>query len=132
MAYQLRFFHPDEYMPTGYEDQFDKVMDKKLLKLADDVRELLNVPCYINGGSRQYCGWRPKDCKVGAPNSYHKRGMAVDLHPQGVTAEDARTLIRKAVAEGLLPELGGVEEGVSWLHLDVRPRTNGNVLWFHV
>lgn len=129
MAYQLRFYHEQEFLPDGYDDF--SVMDEKLLKLADDVRALLDVPCYINGGGRQYCGWRPNDCPIGAKASYHKLGKAVDLHPDGMSAEDARTLVRKAVAEGLLPELGGVELGVSWLHLDVRPRAGNKVLWFH-
>lgn len=129
MAYQLKHFKASEFLPDGYDDL--SVMDERILKLADDVRALLGVPCTINAGGRQYCGWRPADCKVGAPKSMHKQGKAVDLHPEGMSAEDARTLIRKAVAEGLLPELGGVELGVSWLHLDVRPRVGNKVLWFH-
>jgi uncharacterized protein YcbK (DUF882 family) len=129
MAYQLRFFHPDEFLPDGHEDI--SVMDERTLKLADDIRALLDVPCTINAGGRQYCGWRPNDCPIGAKASYHKTGKAIDLHPQGMSAEDARTIIRKAVSEGLLPDLGGVELGVNWLHADIRPRIGNKVLWFH-
>lgn len=130
MAYQLKHFKASEFLPDGYDDL--SVMDERILKLADDIRELLDVPCTINANGRQYCGWRPEDCKVGAPKSQHKLGKAVDLHPIGMSAEDGRTLIRKAVAEGLLPELGAVEEGVSWVHISCQPRINGQVKWFHV
>lgn len=129
MAYQLRHFKESEFLPKGLYDI--SVMDPKILKLADDVRDLLGVPCTINANGRNWCGYRTEDCPVGAPHSQHKQGRAVDLHPAGMSAEDARTLIRKAVAEGLLPELGAVEEGVSWLHCDTRPKVNGKVLWFH-
>ena len=52
------------------------------------------------------------------------------MHPIGMIAEQARAKIKKAVAEGKLKNLGGVEDGVSWLHVDVRPRVKGQVKWF--
>jgi uncharacterized protein YcbK (DUF882 family) len=67
---------------------------------------------------------------VGAPNSYHKRGQAVDLHPEGMTANEARAKVREAIDDGKLPHVGGVELGVPWLHIDIRPRRAGKVLWF--
>lgn len=123
-----KYFKASELLPNGFTDT--SVLDAKLLVLIDQVRELLGVPCTINAKGRQYCGWRPQDCKIGAPKSMHKLGKAADLHPIGMSAEDARTIIRKAVACGMLPLLGGVEENVSWLHVDTRPRINGGVLWF--
>lgn len=123
-----KYFSKEELLPKGFDDI--SVLSPKLLKLIDEVRELLGVPCEINADGRQYCGWRPKDCKVGAAKSQHKLGAAVDMHPKGMSAEDARTLIRKAVSEGLLPDLGGVELGVSWVHIDCRDRVNGNVVYF--
>ena len=124
-----KYFKAEELLPKGFTDT--SVLDPKLLILIDQVRELLNVPCTINANGRQYCGYRPENCAVGAPHSMHKLGKAADLHPVGMTADTARTIIRKAVACGMLPLLGGCEEGVSWLHIDVRARINGGVLWFH-
>lgn len=126
--YTCKHFKPSEFLPDGYDDL--SVMDDAILEVADQVRELLGVPCTINANGRQYCGWRPQDCKVGAPKSMHKQGKAVDLHPIGMTAEEGRTLIRKAVDAGGLPLLGGIELGVSWIHADCRPRINGKVLYF--
>ena len=47
-----------------------------------------------------------------------------------MSAEDGRTLIRKAVDAGGLQLLGGIELGVSWIHCDTRPRINNKVLYF--
>ena len=127
-----KHFDVDELLPQNFTDA--KVLSPKLLILIDEVRELLGVPCTINnyatGGDRQWCGYRTPECTIGAPHSYHKLGMAADLHPKGMTADDGRLLIRKAVAAGMLPLLGGVELGVSWIHIDVRPRVKNSVLWF--
>ena len=128
MAYTPKHFKASEFLPKGYTDL--SVMDDRILELADQVRELLGVPCTINANGRSLCGFRPKDCKIGAPKSQHKLGKAVDLHPIGMTAEDGRTLIRKAVDAGGLVNLGGVELGVSWIHIDCRDRVNGKVLYF--
>lgn len=125
-------FNKEELLPKGFDDV--SVLDPKLLVLIDAVRDLLAVPCTINdwykGGTRQWCGYRSSECTIGAPKSQHRLGKAADLHPEGMSAEVARSKIKAAVAKGLLPELGGVELGVSWLHVDIRPRVNGKVLWF--
>lgn len=124
-----KHFSVRELLPPGYTDV--SVFDAKLLQLIDQVRDLLGVPCTINAGERIYCGWRPQDCPIGAPHSLHKLGKAADLHPQGMSAEDARTLLIKADASGLVPLLGRMEGGVSWLHVDVGPRKNGRVHIFN-
>ena len=141
--YQPRHFVPHELLPglTGNEtwETLDSALRAKLddclLETCDDVRDLLGTPCSINdyarGGERQWCGLRTPDCTVGVPHSQHREGRAADLHPLGMTAEMARAIVRNALAAGKLPHLGGVEEGASWLHIDVRPRVGGKVLWFH-
>ena len=141
--YQVRHFAPHELLPglSGGETwatlapELRAKLDDRLLETCDDVRDLLGTPCTINdyarGGTRQWCGLRTPECTVGAPKSQHRLGCAADLHPAGMTAEMARTIVRNAVAAGKLPHLGGVELDVSWLHIDVRPRVGGKVLWFH-
>jgi uncharacterized protein YcbK (DUF882 family) len=129
MGTASKYFDWEELLPPNFEDT--SVIDPNLLILIDQVRELLDVPCTINANGRTLCGYRPKDCKIGAPKSMHKLGKAADLHPIGMSAEDARVLIRKAVSAGMLPLLGAVEESVSWLHVDCRARINNNVLWFN-
>lgn len=142
MMYLPRHFAPHELLPgltrdTTWKDLDPAVrarLDDRLLETCDEVRDLLGVPCTINnyatGGSRSLCGWRPRDCEVGAKWSQHKEGRAADLHPAGIPAEVARSIIRHAVTALKLPHLGGVELDVSWLHIDVRPRVGGKVKWF--
>lgn len=127
--YKPKHFKASEFLPDGYDDL--SVMDDSILEVADQVRELLGVPCTINASGRQYCGWRPQDCKIGAPKSMHKLGKAVDIHPIGMTAEDARVLILKATELGAIPKLGRMEADVSWVHLDLGSRKDGKVYVFH-
>jgi len=143
VTYLPRHFAPHELLPglSGLETwaTLDPVQRAKLadslLETCDDVRDLLGVPCTVNdyatGGDRQWCGYRSPACTIGAPKSQHRLGRAADLHPVGMTADQARDKIRQAVASGHLPYLGGIELGVSWLHIDVRPRVDGKVLEFH-
>lgn len=126
--YKSKYFKPTEYLPDGWIDT--TVMDFRILQMADEVRELVGLPMTINAHGRQYCGYRPKDCNIGAPKSYHKRGMAVDLHCAGMKAEDVRELIKKSISIGGLKWIGGIEEDVSWIHIDCRDRINGKVLYF--
>ena len=128
MSYTLRHFREDEFLPDGFTDF--SVMDPRILQTCDDIRDLLGVPCKINADGRQWCGYRTPDCTLGAAHSQHRLGHAADLHPVGMTADDARAIIRHAVAAGKLPYLGGVEVGVSWVHVDTRPRVGGKVLEF--
>jgi len=127
-----KYFKAEELLPEGETNV--KLIDQKLLDLIDEIRELLGVPCSINnyasGGDRQWCGLRTKKCTIGAPKSKHKLGQAADMHPSGMSAEVARAKVKEAVAAGKLKNLGGVELGVSWLHVDVRSRINNEVLWF--
>ncbi|MFA5405010.1 MAG: D-Ala-D-Ala carboxypeptidase family metallohydrolase [Ignavibacteria bacterium] len=128
-----KYFKSEELLPRGVTDT--SLLDPKLLQLIDEIRELLGVPCTINnyasGGIRQWCGLRTTACKIGAARSQHRLGRAADLHPIGMTADEARAKIKKAVAEGKLKNLGGVENSVSWVHVDCRPRINGKVKWFN-
>lgn len=128
-----KYFKAEELLPKGVTDT--TLLDPKLLQLIDEVREILGVPCSINnyaqGGTRQWCGLRTSACTEGAPKSQHRLGKAADLHPSGMSAEVARGKLKQAIAEGKLKNLGGVENNVSWLHVDIRPRVNGKVLWFN-
>jgi len=129
MEYACKHFKPSEYLPFGIKDIGQ--MNTKILQMADEIRDIVGLPMTINSDGRQFCGWRPKDCSIGAPKSQHKLGNAVDLHCSGMSADDVRSLIRKAIANGALEYIGGIELGVSWIHVDCRDRINGEVLYFH-
>ena len=115
-------------------------IDQRILDTADEVRDLLGVACLINdyalGGMRSFCGIRTPACPKYSPGSWHSITAtrpcgAVDLHPQGMNADDARSLIRKAVGMGALPHLGGLEINITWVHVDIRPRNaDGSLVEF--
>lgn len=75
---------------------------------------------YHWGGSSQYRGYRPLDCKVGSKLSQHKRLRAVDLIPMETTAAN----IRADILANRHPEdfkyITGLELDVDWLHIDFR------------
>lgn len=126
--YKCKHFAPSEYLPKGYIDT--TVMDFRILEIADIIRELIDLPITINADGRQWCGWRPPECPIGAPKSMHKVGKALDLHCSGMSADDMRKLILKACEQGAMPNLGRMEADVSWCHIDLGPRVDGKVHLF--
>jgi uncharacterized protein YcbK (DUF882 family) len=105
-------------------------MNPKILEIADGIRDLIGLPLTINANGRTLCGYRPANCKIGAKNSMHKKGMAVDLHCKGMDADSMRRLVIKAINSGAFTNIGAIELDVNWLHVDCRPRVNGKVLYF--
>lgn len=61
------------------------------------------------------------------PDQAQAKGLAAAIE----VADRIRAKIREWVAQGFLRHLGGMEVGVSWIHLDVRPRVAGKVVEFH-
>lgn len=50
---------------------------------------------YMMGGSFQFCGYRPSDCKEGSFYGDHRFGGASDKHPKKVTLDEIFEDIRK-------------------------------------
>lgn len=87
--------------------------------------EVLNVPMVVNNWSlnKSYSqrGLRCNLCELvkNKKNVYlsaHCLGKAVDFTPSGMSAEDARTLIKKNLNKFEYPIR--LEEGTSWVHID--------------
>ncbi len=77
-------------------------MDKRIITIADYLRESLKTPITINnwhiGGQRNESGLRAWNTTTGAAWSQHKYGRAADLHFEGLKPEDVRNYIRKNFA----------------------------------
>lgn len=89
-------------------------------------RDILKKPMYCNGNSLHQRGLRCNMCQLVKSKSSiylssHILGKAGDFSITGLTAEQARQLI-KANAH-LLPYNIRIEGGVTWLHFDVLPQT---------
>lgn len=88
-------------------------------------RDILKAPMRCNSSTLHQRGLRCNLCelvqnKKSVYLSAHILGKAGDFTVEGMTAEEARTLI-KANAH-LLPCNIRLEGGVSWLHIDVLPQ----------
>ena len=132
--YYPRYFELYELLPRSvfsYDDMIAKdkhlqkgweIMDNKLLITIDVIREIIGYPLICNtwyqDGSREFCGWRPEVCSVGAILSLHKLGKAVDLICPYMSAEEMRQKIKDNADR--LPYPIRIEKDVTWLHIDVK------------
>lgn len=74
--------HPDETTEVRLKvaDLLPKVNDLLQLAVNDGIPLAINpkTQSYVSGET--YGGFRPQDCPIGAPQSAHKLGMAVDIY----------------------------------------------------
>ena len=129
--YDIRGFIPDpkyfvlqEFVPPDiyekYKDKAWRFIDTRILISVACLRYNLKIPLVINNwhirGNRQYCGFRPPDCKEGADLSSHKRGSALDVISSQMEAEK----IRQHILDNphLYPYVTYLEGKVSWTHME--------------
>lgn len=127
----------DEETYNLLEDYAIKLLDERLIKTIDSIREILDVPLICNnwhwGGSRDQCGFRSYKSNVGSPKSFHKQGLAVDLISTQMSAKDMRDKLYKY--QDILPypiriEKWNGNEEISWLHVDLSPNTHNQKIYF--
>lgn len=87
--------------------------------------DILRRPMYCNGFGKYQRGLRCNLCPLVAEKesvylSSHILGQAGDFTVEGMTAKEARALIRANAH--LLPCNIRMEKGVSWLHIDTLPQ----------
>lgn len=137
----MKYFKLYELLPRElYVDEvsgWDK-FDPKLLETLDVIREILGVSLICNnwkhGGSRNYCGARIPKCKEYSYGSYHtvrsdRKVMAADLISTKMSATDMRAKIIANASK--LPHNIRIENGVSWLHVDVAEKKGCKVYLFN-
>lgn len=88
-------------------------------------RDILKKPMWCNSSTKQQRGLRCNMCQMVKEKkavylSSHLFGKAGDFTITGLTAEQARTLIKQNAH--LLPCNIRIEKAVSWLHFDVLPQ----------
>ena len=108
-----------------YGEDAWKLFTPELLYSLDGLRDFLNVPIAINNWwdntssyFRQFSGYRPPDCTVGAPLSEHRKGNAADCHIDGADYDKLRLHIMDNKDNPLLMKIMRLEADVNWLHLD--------------
>lgn len=113
-----------------------ELLDQRLLDVLGQLRRdygPLIVNNWHTGGQFKYRCYRGPDCTIGAARSYHKQGMAIDCHSPRLPTETIRkeVIAKAATAHPVYSLIGGIELGVGWLHVDVRPRVGGKALTFY-
>jgi len=111
-----------EDMLTIYgEDLCWGFMDWRILRMADRLRKDFG-PMICNdwffGGTRSQCGLRQAGMPHYKPGSQHTFGRALDLFSMDYAADEIRDAIKKDRKR--YKDVTGLEEGVTWLHIDCR------------
>lgn len=101
------------------------LIDFRIVQFAQSLRDFIGKPITVNnwdiGGSRQYSGWRPHDCPVGAQYSQHKYGRANDIVVEGMSGQELRSIVIKNYDKLFKPFITTIEDGTdTWLHADCR------------
>jgi len=106
------------------EDRLWELFSEDLLIVIDRLRESLAKPITINNwkskGQFSLRGFRPAGTAVGAKNSPHKKGLAVDFDVKGMSAQEVRDYIKNH--QKMFPEITRMEDKVTWVHIDCVPR----------
>ena len=118
-----------EFVPPDiYERYLDKsiwFIDPKIVVMAQFIRDRFAKPItinnYLKGGVYQYSGFRDNRCAIGATNSQHRHGRAVDFRIKGMTPQEIRNDIIKNFELYRPTGLTTIEEGTpTWTHIDCR------------
>lgn len=123
---------PDVYKKWG--ERAWMFLDPRLIDNLLYIRQGLAKPVIANtwgdGGIYTQRGLRCNCCSLVANKtkagtlymSAHMQGMAVDFDVKGMKAEEVRTWIKQHAAT--LPHPCRLENGTSWVHMDVRVDTS--------
>lgn len=85
------------------------------------------------GGQYKYSGVRPKNCKIGAPNSKHKQWVAFDLKASKIHRTDELQEFIKHMGKSFnISRIENFEHTPSWVHIEIYI-TGGVVepIWFN-
>ena len=130
------YFTHDELVPPeiagkGADFCFG-LFQPRLLDGLDQLRQDLGFALFVNdwvvGGSRKFCGYRPRSCRIGAAKSLHKAGAAIDLHTR--TEAQMAALRARIIKMGHIYGFTRMEDPAFtpvWCHIDTRPHNFGGV-----
>ena len=124
---------PQELYDTIHPDVLWNILDDKLLLSIDAIKKKfplgsMSVNTYKWGGTRNQSGLRTKHSKYYSKSSQHSIGKAVDCIFTAYPTDSVRKYILGHPT--LFPHIGGIELGVSWLHIDVRKRKGKKIKTF--
>lgn len=95
----------------------------------DQVTFPINPATRSQVSGHSYGGFRPQACPIGAPNSKHKRGQAVDIYDPG-NLIDAWCLAHQDVLEECGIWIEHPDKTPHWVHMqNIAPRSGSRVFY---
>lgn len=130
-------FWIQEFVPEKIYKQYGSMsvmfLDKRIVDLAQKIRDMLGCPIYINtwmdGGILQERGYRLPTTGTGSELSQHKRGAAFDFHSDKKNTLELMEFVKEKYS--VLKEYGltTMEANTpTWVHLDIRWVMNNDKL----
>ena len=99
--------------------------DPQLLQLLEKIRRLVDSPITVTSGYR--CPKHNAEVPRAASGSKHTLGLAADIRQSKYSNGFFHTMIRRAWANGELPELGGLGLYETFVHVDVFHASDGHL-----
>jgi len=127
-----------DVLPPNITDM--SLLNPELLQVYEALQENFGIwKLYVNewDGKRinRWCGYRTKECTIGAINSAHKRGLALDLHAGSPYADiggkQARntklwTFLQSWGHEYGVKRLEDIDATPTWCHIDLVEKAGWN------
>ncbi len=119
--YTCRHFKLSELVPPSVLNDLGErawmMLDDRLLKFIDDLRDDLGKKIYVNRGDATNRGFRLKGKVAKAANySQHYYGRAIDFTVEGMSAQEVRQYIKDNKVK--YPMVRRMEKDVDWVHVD--------------
>jgi hypothetical protein len=122
--FKLKELVPEYHIKKMGDEAAWGLLHSRLLHTLDTLRSTLGYSMIINTRDMQHRGYRPKGCGVGRSTGAHYLGMAADIDFYSGNKKIDPNRIRKLIMDNRdkFPAIIGIEDEVSWVHIDVMPR----------
>ena len=133
-----KFFKIHELVPrdlfeTIHEDVLWRMIPTEVIETIDRLKETfsngsMTINNYFWNGEREWSGLRIKGSPFYSSGSQHTVLNAIDAVFSDYTAEDVRSYIMAHQSRFL--HITRLEDGVEWLHFDIKETRNSSIVLF--
>ncbi len=115
----MKYFNYEEFDSPDVQGS-GQLMDKKLLEMLDQVREMYGKPIHVTSGYRTKAHNRDVG---GVTGSSHLKGLAVDI--ACITSSDRYKLLYALIKVGF----NRIGVAKTFVHIDIDKDKSDNVIW---
>ena len=116
---KMKYFNYSEFDSPDVQGS-GQLMDKRLLKKLDEIREIVGEPIIITSGFRTPAH---NESVNGVESSSHLKGLAVDI---AIRHSRMRFKLISALFEVGINRIGIAD---NFIHIDIDPDKDENVIW---